>query len=242
MKAIQLFSLLLMLCAANVFTLNLHGQVTIGDEVLPQSYSILEVSTDVTKGGIRLPQLTTHQRDSITAAAAFPGDAKARGLAIYNSDTRCYEYWNSKKWVSLCAGTANITLDPDTVLPKDVPPGGYGPSVPVTPKDEPEPSCGNTVPYTIGVVSGADFVFVSLTDQSTGTFTYTVEENRTALPRTAVIRITNTWTGEYKEYLITQNGDTSLCDGQAQKPAIDGTGTALCTGGSVILTVASPEQ
>ncbi|MDR1090926.1 MAG: immunoglobulin domain-containing protein, partial [Prevotella sp.] len=187
-----------------------------------------------------MPHLTSGERDALSAG--FTGDAKAQGLTVYNTDTKCYEYWNSQKWVSLCNGIANITLSPSDELPKDVPVSGYGPSRPITPKDEPEPSCGNTTPYTIGVVSGANFVSINLTDQSTGTFTYIVDENLMALPRTAVIRITNNCTGEYREFLITQDGNTALCDPAATKPVINATnGGTLCTKGSVILTVAAPQ-
>jgi uncharacterized protein (TIGR02145 family) len=216
----------------------LRAQITIGDLTPSQPYSILEISTDQTKGGLRLPQLTTLERNDLT----LQGDLKAQGLTIYNTDTKCYEYWNDQKWVSLCSGTADITLSPPNELPKQVGVIGYGPSAPITPEDNPQPSCGNSAPYTIGAVSGSEFVSITLSDQSTGTFTYSVDENLTALPRVAVIRITNNCTGEYKEYLITQEGNTALCNSSATKPTIDGTNNGtLCTGGSVILTVASPE-
>ncbi|GAB6007870.1 fibrobacter succinogenes major paralogous domain-containing protein [Dysgonomonas reticulitermitis] len=91
-----------------------YGQVTIGENKKPESFSVLEVSTANTKGGLRMPQLTTIERNAwrdyflgntITAAEL----ANAPGLVIYNTDTGCMEYWNTLKWISLCDGCNEIT-------------------------------------------------------------------------------------------------------------------------------------
>ncbi|SBV99701.1 hypothetical protein [uncultured Dysgonomonas sp.] len=83
--------------------LSVNGQVTIGDNTSPQDYSVLEISTVSTKGGLRLPQLNTIQRNGLKLDELASSDnEKARGLAIFNIETQCFEYWNSSKWISLC--------------------------------------------------------------------------------------------------------------------------------------------
>ena len=85
---------------AFLMTTNVKAQVTVGADVSPKSYSVLEVSTVNVKGGLRLPQLTTMQRDTLTL------DASADGLFIFNLDEDCVNYYNGSKWRSLCEGAA----------------------------------------------------------------------------------------------------------------------------------------
>ena len=90
------------------FALPLKAQVTIGDNVDPHIFSILELVTKNKDGGLRLPQLTTRERDDVakqwTALDPESEIAKAaQGLVIYNTDTNCLEFWNGKEWISLCS-------------------------------------------------------------------------------------------------------------------------------------------
>ena len=48
--------------------------------------------TTVTQG-LRVPRLTTTDRNSLVTA---------KGLLIFNIDTKCLEYWNGIEWVALC--------------------------------------------------------------------------------------------------------------------------------------------
>jgi hypothetical protein len=86
-----------------VANLNLQAQVVIGETAEPQSYSVLELISNGKKG-LRLPRLTTKQRDLITNDPEFLNIKKdlARGLTIYNLDSDCTEYWNGSGWTSLC--------------------------------------------------------------------------------------------------------------------------------------------
>lgn len=82
---------------------SLCAQVAIGETVQAQSFSVLEISTEKIKGGLRLPMLTAEKRDEITDDPGFT-DTKAdlgRGLVIFNTDTNCLNFWNGEKWVSL---------------------------------------------------------------------------------------------------------------------------------------------
>ncbi|GAB6009462.1 hypothetical protein [Dysgonomonas reticulitermitis] len=103
------------------------AQVTIGEGTAPQSFSVLEISTNLTKGGLRLPQLSTQERNDwrdyfLGTATGNPVNpsgsgvtatelANAPGLVIYNTDTGCMEYWNKQKWISLCEDL----IDPGTL-------------------------------------------------------------------------------------------------------------------------------
>ncbi|GHT09900.1 hypothetical protein FACS189426_09270 [Bacteroidia bacterium] len=102
----------------------LQAQVNIGSGQTPHNFSILELTSN--SKGLRLTQLSTFQRNQWSdyflgrtpnnpANPSSPGyisasdKEHARGLVIYNTDTGCLEYWNTQKWVSLCAGCAEIT-------------------------------------------------------------------------------------------------------------------------------------
>ena len=52
--------------------------------------------------GLRVPQLTTEQRDLIQSGAVSSSNPRAKGQMIFNLDTDCTEYWNGNKWLSLC--------------------------------------------------------------------------------------------------------------------------------------------
>ncbi|GAB6008307.1 fibrobacter succinogenes major paralogous domain-containing protein [Dysgonomonas reticulitermitis] len=87
------------------------AQVTIGDGTAPQDFSVLEISTTMTIGGLRLPQLTNDQRIALTSSVKFQNEIvlKGRGLMIYNTTNGCVEYWNEQRWISLCEGCSEIT-------------------------------------------------------------------------------------------------------------------------------------
>lgn len=81
----------------------------VGSSTTPSPLAILELES--TQKGLLLPRLTTEQRRNLD-----PGKYKnSSGLVIFNKDTDCIEYWNSKKesWVSLCGALppADIVID-----------------------------------------------------------------------------------------------------------------------------------
>jgi hypothetical protein len=94
-KILFTFTVLFLIVA--LFTTPVKSQVTIGDLGTPESFSLLELVTTRHKGGLRLPQLTTAERDALDLAS---DPEAAEGLLIYNTDTNCIEYWNLSKWVS----------------------------------------------------------------------------------------------------------------------------------------------
>jgi len=89
-KLFSLWLFVLIVC----FTTNIRAQVTLGNtNGVPkpaEKFSAVEIISKGT-GGLRLPQLSTTERN----AWALSGIALANGLTIYNTTTKCVEYWNS---------------------------------------------------------------------------------------------------------------------------------------------------
>jgi len=94
------FAAILIVIAA-IFASPLKAQVTIGEQKKPENFSVLELISNG-KSGLRLPQLTTGERDAITTAA-FKANDKAEGLAIFNTTTNCVNIWNGEVWIEWCA-------------------------------------------------------------------------------------------------------------------------------------------
>lgn len=112
MKKLIIYRLVLLAMLLTSMFSGIHSQVTIGDGVAPQSFSLLEISSNNTKGGLRLPRITEIQRDEIIvkigniADPAIKANAEqaVKGLTIYNLDNNCLESWNGTKWLSFCGG------------------------------------------------------------------------------------------------------------------------------------------
>jgi hypothetical protein len=88
--------------------------VTIGEIKDPEAYSILELVSNG-QGGLRMPQLNTEERNDLTTEA-FESAELAQGLAIFNTDTKCLEFWNGTKWITI--SQANATVFSITTQPK----------------------------------------------------------------------------------------------------------------------------
>ncbi|NDV94903.1 hypothetical protein D0T84_08230 [Dysgonomonas sp. 521] len=83
-----------------VLTPGIYAQVTIGSDKEPESFSVLELISNK-ETGLRMPHLTTIQRNDITTPA-FKAKAEAKGLTIYNTTIGCLEFWNGTEWISAC--------------------------------------------------------------------------------------------------------------------------------------------
>jgi hypothetical protein len=98
----------------------LNAQVTIGYDKSPESFSVLELISNDTRG-LRLPQLTTVQRNAINLnALAEPQKTMAMGLTIFNTTTGCVETWNSTAWIAACA-PCNTPLSAPSLTSMEVP-------------------------------------------------------------------------------------------------------------------------
>ncbi|TVR82248.1 MAG: hypothetical protein EA412_01910 [Chitinophagaceae bacterium] len=67
----------------------------------PDPSALLEVQSS--DKGFLPPRLTTVQRDNI--------NAPAEGLVIYNTDTKCIEFFDSASWISICGGVPPTSPD-----------------------------------------------------------------------------------------------------------------------------------
>ena len=106
MKNLFLKTATVMLLLANgAFMSNANAQVTIGDNKAPESFSLLELVSGDNKG-LRLPQMTTAERD-LMANAAFKASTLAMGLQIFNTTSKCVETWNGAVWIEQCAPVPN---------------------------------------------------------------------------------------------------------------------------------------
>lgn len=70
----------------------------------PNVKSALEIVSKNNNTGVLFPRLTTAQRDAISPGA----NSSVDGLWIYNTDNKCYEFWNLAKWISLCDNNTDI--------------------------------------------------------------------------------------------------------------------------------------
>jgi hypothetical protein len=86
-----------------------QAQISVGGTTQPQKFSVLEVLSSAKKGGLRLPYLSTAQRDSMTNTSGFTTNSLARGLMILNTDNNSVEYWNGSVWVSISNGTSVVS-------------------------------------------------------------------------------------------------------------------------------------
>ncbi|MCL2436213.1 MAG: hypothetical protein FWD09_08795 [Lentimicrobiaceae bacterium] len=112
----KLTFLTILAALAVVFSIGkLSAQVNVGADVAPHSFSMLEVQgqnqADGSYGGLRLPQLTTTQRDGLKSSLNVP---EAKGLMIFNTTINCVEVWNGTAWKSLCEGGTGGGTDPGT--------------------------------------------------------------------------------------------------------------------------------
>jgi len=64
----------------------------------------MELITKNHDGGLRLPLLSTDERDNLKLKDLVDPEAQAaKGLVIYNTTTNCLEFWNGETWISMCS-------------------------------------------------------------------------------------------------------------------------------------------
>ncbi|NDV95699.1 hypothetical protein D0T84_12350 [Dysgonomonas sp. 521] len=97
MKKLLLFTFILCMVTA------VCAQVTMGSDKAPEPFSALELISSG-ENGLRMPLLTTADRNKMTATFGTHKEGLAKGLTIYNTTTNCLEYWNGTKWISTCGG------------------------------------------------------------------------------------------------------------------------------------------
>ncbi len=210
---------------AILFTVNTEAQMTIGGKKEPEAFSVLEL---LNKGGLRLPQMTTAERN----AFAVKNNDKGNGLTIYNKTTDCVEYWNKTRWVSLCEGTSQTVISPQPCV--NVAADGTGCDQTFTVDDV---DCPNG-PFNIAIVAGGEYASLSDIDNTNGKFKINFFQNETVNIHTVLVRVTSTCTSLYKEFLFSQNGvDCTSMPYTAPSISPSSTALDLCVGGAVYLSV-----
>ena len=114
----NLLRLLAVLLTVMFFALPIKAQVTMGSQTKPHDFSVLElISSAKRMGGLRLPLLTTTERNNLGLGNLTDPNlvAAAKGLTIYNTTTGCLEFWNTTQWVSLCV---DVLVAPKSVTVK----------------------------------------------------------------------------------------------------------------------------
>ncbi|WP_281232098.1 hypothetical protein [Flavobacterium gelatinilyticum] len=210
---------------AIICTVTVEAQMTIGGKKAPEPFSVLEL---LNKGGLRLPQITTEERNAYAVKNNNLGD----GLTIYNKTTNCVEYWNKVRWVSLCEGDSQASISPQPCI--DVAADGTGCDEEFTITD---PDCPNG-PFNIAIMAGGEYAGLYDLDNSAGTFKVAFAENNSVNARTVLVRVTSTCTSLYKEFLFSQEGiDCSTMSYTVPAILPSEASLTLCSGGSVYLSV-----
>lgn len=219
------------------FASNATAQISIGTvngrAKAPEKFAALEIVSDG-KGGLRLPQLTTDQRNALALASVTDATKKTltSGLTILNTTTNCVEYWNANRWISLCEGTSQTSISPAACA--DIKADGTGCDQTFTITD---PDCPNG-PYKIAIIAGGDAATLTNVDEANGSFKIHFNANESISARSVLVRVTSTCTSQYKDFVYMQDGmkcDDTLGTAPAISPS---TATlALCAGGAVYLSV-----
>ena len=230
MTANKTFFLSLFLAAMMCVPFTANAQVTIGSAMPPREFSVLELFSHGERG-LRLPKMTTEQRNTMrNAFLAGNYYELAIGLVIFNTTSNCLEYWNGTRWVSLCEGNSQKTLDRD--LCHDVPADGDGCHYYFRVTD---PDCEDG-PFSFAIVGGSEFAMLNYMNETDGIFSLSFIENNSIRERSAVVRITSECTGLFRYFLFTQLGQE--CDPDlGTAPLITASGTSLCVNGAVLLSV-----
>ena len=201
------------LLVAIFFASPLRGQVVIGNNgATPRPFSLLEMDTTNYKGGLRLPQLTTTEREAIDLAS---GPGAAHGLVIYNISNDCVEFWDGDQWESLCDATASFiyfTQSGDSRILRDIAdpfPADGSETRSLIPHDTPECTTG-TPPYTVTVRFGGDYAHINSVVPATGAFNLKLDPNLSDRMRFAIIRVTDNCSSKYEDFLVIQNGTTCV--------------------------------
>ena len=97
----KIFSTLL-LTAMICVSVNLSAQITIGSGEPPSEWSLLYLDASEQRKALHNARLDSLQRENLVPSGT--NNETAGGVMIFNTTNNCLEYWNGKRWVSLCVG------------------------------------------------------------------------------------------------------------------------------------------
>jgi uncharacterized protein (TIGR02145 family) len=102
LNKVKFISNWLLLATMVLVPLGAMAQVTVGSGNVPTEWSLLDIDTSVQKKGLHSPRLNNDAREKLISSET--PNTPAQGVLIFNTDSKCLEYWNSQEWVSLCEG------------------------------------------------------------------------------------------------------------------------------------------
>lgn len=175
--------LLFLLCILLLSELYSQGGKVGIDTSSPHQKTVLDIVSKTSNTGVLFPRLTTSNIASINPTV---GDAIVDGLWVYNTDTKCYNYWAAapqNQWMEICgvpingdvSGSAmlNCTGASSTgTLVSGQPANGVSFTIPYT--------AGNGGPYTAQSIASSGVsgltanIAASSFNNGTGNLTYTV--------------------------------------------------------------------
>ena len=228
---------LLILMILNVAGMN--AQVTIGADTDPHSGALLDLISS--SKGLLLPRVTLDENKTLFVLDGADEQSQMAGMLVYNAANDCLEYWNGIKWVSLCLGTANISLTSDCGTPYNpaaVMSENTGETCTFSPVDNPTCIVPSGQAYQVYLTAGAAYATLTV-DPLTSAFLLTFTENNSSNARVAVVRVVNNCSGEFKDFLFTQAGAT--CPVGANAFTVSTTSSTLCEDGAIIAYVNNPQ-
>ena len=178
-----------------LFSSSLKAQVNIGSTNPPQPFSVLELTAK--DRGLRLPLLSTNERDAITTPE-FKGKERAKGLMIFNTDTKCVNVWNGTDWIEQCA-------EPPCVAPAA--PGAMTVTAATLVLSDSVVKLNGTFTASVPAVTGAT------------SYTWTLPTGLSAASLTTTspsITITGTTNGLYDAGTISVTANTTSCKSAAR--------------------------
>jgi len=173
-----------------------YSQVAIGENKTPETFSVMELISDangIYNRGLRLPHLTSFQRDSITNNTP---DAKKKevekGLAIFNTTTNCVDVWNGSQWISWCAPQPMLEAKPNLLTFTSAVGGGGVQTVKVT-TNQPGWQIDGTVPGWLSLSgAGTGNLTVNVPNANTGNALLTAKIPIATTGGTVILRDTIT--------------------------------------------------
>ncbi|SFN42696.1 hypothetical protein SAMN05421594_2752 [Chryseobacterium oleae] len=134
--------LLFLLCIFLLSYLYSQGGKVGIDTSSPHQKTVLDIVSKTNNTGVLFPRLTTANIASIQPTA---GDSVVDGLWVYNTDTKCYNYWAAapqNQWLEICGRPINTVTGSATLnctgasstgtLVSGQPPNGVSVTVPYT--------------------------------------------------------------------------------------------------------------
>ena len=244
MKTKKYLLIISMACVWLILPFTAHGQVKIGEEVLPTPGAVLDLNktigtSDYYLGGLLLPNVVITDLGLIPATFTEAGgddvNLNLAGLIVYNTNVNAAKnikagihIWDGNDWklMNLDGGSMTISPKPVPVFPKE----GDDKEITVT-----NPGCDMPGNYLFNVIAGD--ATVTPDSSSDGIFTVTFDANPFAVNRKAVVLVTDPC-GNSATFIFEQDADDTLCSSTVSTPTIsvNGGGAAtLCAGGSVFL-------